>query len=155
MSFVIKLQTNSSEKVKIGKSLTDVLSLEGTLKVETSIIDPILIIESTDEKLLKCNYMTIPSFNRSYFITNIKSVKNKLWEITAHVDVLESFKDEIRSNTAIISKQEKKWNLYLDDGTFKSYQNPLVMTQKFPKGFTAQEFILITAGGSEESEVIE
>lgn len=154
MSFIVKLQLNSSEKNKLGKEVTDMLELEGTLKVQTSVIDPILIIETSNEAaLLKCNYMTIPSFNRSYFITNIKSVNYKLWEITAHVDVLESFRYEILKNTAVVARQEKDWNLYLDDGTFKSYQNPLVMTQTFPKGFNAQEFILITAGGVEESEV--
>ena len=152
MSFVIKLQTCNDKKIKIGKNPTTLLSLDGTLKVQTSIIDPTIIIESSDAvNLLKCNYMTIPSFNRSYFISDIKSVSNKLWEIYAHVDVLDSFKDEILANTAIIARQEKEWNLYLDDGTFKSYQNPLVMTQTFPQGFNSQEFILITAGGFEES----
>lgn len=152
MSFVIKLQTCNDKKIKIGKSPTTVLSLDGTLKVQTSIIDPTIIIESSDAvNLLKCNYITIPSFNRSYFISDIKSVSNKLWEIYAHVDVLDSFKNEILANTAIIARQEKEWNLYLDDGTFKSYQNPLVMTQTFPQGFNSQEFILITAGGFEES----
>ena len=152
MSFTINLQTNNDEKIKIGKYITNVISVSGTLKNQTSIIDPTLIVESTDAvNFLKCNYMTIPSFNRSYFITDIKSVNNKLWEINAHVDVLESFKDEILSNTGIIARQEKEWNLYLDDGAFKSYQNPLVMTKTFPKGFTSQEFILITAGGAEEA----
>lgn len=153
MSFTIKLQTNKSENIKIGKSITDVLTLEGTLKVSTSIIDPVIIIESDNvEFILKCNYMSIPSFSRSYFITNIKSINYKLWEVSAHVDVLESFKTEIFDNTGVIARQEKEWNLYLDDGTFKSYQNPMVMTQTFPKGFNAQEFVLITAGGSVESE---
>ena len=152
MSFTIELQTNNDKKIKIGKSITNVISLQGTLKTQTSIIDPVLIIESTDvANLLKCNYLTIPSFKRSYFITNIKSVNNKLWEIYGHVDVLDSFKTEILNNTGIVARQEKDWNLYLDDGVFKSYQNPLVMTQTFPKGFTSQEFILITAGGAEET----
>lgn len=153
MSFVIKLQTYNDKKIKIGKNLTTVLSLDGTLKAQTSIIDPTIMIESSDAaNLLKCNYMTIPTFNRSYFISDIKSVSNKLWEIKAHVDVLESFKDEILANTAIIARQEKEWNLYLDDGVFKSYQNPLVMTQTFPQGFASQEFILVVAGGSEPVE---
>lgn len=151
MSFKITLQTNKSENIKIGKSLTDVLTLEGTLKVSTSIIDPVIIIESDNvESILKCNYMSIPSFSRSYFITNVKSINYKLWEVSAHVDVLESFKDEILENTGVIARQEKEWNLYLDDGVFKSYQNPLVMTQAFPKGFSSQEFVLIAAGGTEE-----
>ena len=154
MSFTIKLQTNNSESIKIGKTLTDVLSLDGTLKTQTSIIDPIIYIECKDEvELFKCNYMSIPTFKRTYFITNIKHINNHLWEISAHVDVLESFKDEILSNEGVIARQEKDWNLYLDDGTFKAYQNPLIMTQAFPKGFNSQQFILITAGGVEESEV--
>lgn len=141
----IKLQSNSSEKNKFTKKVTDVLTLEGVLKDTTSIVDPVILIEG-DISVAGCNYMTIPLFNRSYFVTNVRSVRNGLWEVSAHVDVLSSFRTQILSNKAILLRQENKWNLYLNDGTFKVYQDPMVLTMAFPSGFHTHEFVLAVAG---------
>ena len=146
MSFNIVLQTNTSEKNRIDKTLIDIATLTGTLKSETSIIDPVILIEGDLSDYVNCNYMTIESFGRSYFINNIKSIRTGLFEISAHVDVLSSFADEIRSNTAIVRRQENRWNLYLNDGSFRVYQNPMVLTKAFTSGFTTQEFVLAVAG---------
>ena len=146
MSFEIILQRNNSENNNINKDITNILTLSGTLKNQTSIINPTIIIEADLTDITTCNYLTISSFNRSYFITNIESVRNNLVEISAHVDVISSFKSEILSNTAIVKRQENNWNLYIDDGLFKSYQNPIVITKAFPSGFTTQEFVLAVAG---------
>ena len=146
MAFDIKLQVNTSEKNKLDKTLTDVLTVSGELKGETSIIDPVILFEGDFTQISGTNYMTIEAFKRSYFITGIKSIRNNLVEISAHVDVLSTYKSQIRSNTGIIKRQEKKWNLYLNDGVFKVYQNPNVLTMPFPSGFTTQEFVLAVAG---------
>lgn len=143
----ITLQVSTSPKNKLDKDVTDVASLSGTLKTSTSIINPTIIIEGDLSQYTNVNYMTIAEFGRSYFITNITSVTSKLFEIAAHVDVLSSFAGEIRANKAIVHRQETKWNLYLDDGSFKVYQNPMVLTKAFPSGFTTQEFVLAVAGG--------
>ena len=147
MAFNIILQTSNSEKNKLDKSITDIATLSGTLKDTTSIIDPIIVIEGDLSSYVHCNYMTIETFGRSYFVTNIKSIRNGLFEITAHVDVLTTYKDNIRNLNAIVSRQERKWNLYLDDGVFKTYQNPHIVTKAFPSGFTGQHFVLTVAGG--------
>lgn len=146
MSFEIILQKNNSENININKDISNILTLSGTLKNQTSIINPSIIIEANLADITTCNYLTIPSFNRSYFITNIESLRNNLVEISAHVDVISSFKNEILANTAIVKRQENNWNLYIDDGIFKSYQNPIVITKAFPSGFTTQEFVLAVAG---------
>ena len=143
----ILLQYNQTEKNSLDKNTTDIITLTGTLKAETSIIDPVIIIEYDLALLENCNYMTIHEFGRTYFIRNIRSVRNGLVEISGHVDVLTSFRQQIRENTGIIRKQEKEWNLYLNDGTFKIYQNPQVLTKAFPSGFSQQEFVLAVAGG--------
>jgi hypothetical protein len=93
------------------------------------------------------NYMYIPSFSRYYFINNVISINNEICEVHAHVDVLSTYKDEIRAQRAVVSRQEKKWNLYLNDGVFKTYQNPYIITKAFSSGFTSQHFILTIAGG--------
>lgn len=143
----IKFQRNNSENNKIGKSLTDLFTLSGVFKQEVSVTSPVILIEN--ELPINANYMTIPGFNRSYFIRNIRSIRTGLWEITAHVDVLESYKTQIKAQSAIIRKtgDSRKWNLYLDDGTFKAYQNNKIITREFPGGFTGNlEYVLAVNG---------
>ena len=146
MAFDIVLQRNNSERNKVTKDVSDLLTVSGKLKTETSIIDPVIMIECDLSAVTGCNYMTIQTFGRSYFVNNIRSIRTGLVEFSCHVDVLSSFADEIRGNTAIVRKQENKWNLYLNDGSFKIYQNPNVLTKAFPSGFTTQEFVLAIAG---------
>ena len=146
MAFNITLQVNSSDKTALDKNLTDIATLSGVLKSNTSIIDPVITFEGNISNYINCNYMTIPTFGRAYFVNNITSVRNGVFEISAHVDVLSSFKTQIRGNTAIIRRQENVWNLYLNDGVFKVYQNPMVLTKEFPTGFATPEFVLAVAG---------
>lgn len=146
MAFNIVLQRNNSEMNKISKSVEDIFTVSGVLKEETSIIDPVIKIECDLAAVTACNYLSIPAFGRSYFITNIRSVRNGLVEFSCHVDVLSSFASAIKENTAIVKRQENNWNLYLNDGSFKVYQNPKVLTKAFPSGFTTQELVLAVAG---------
>lgn len=146
MSFNITLQTNASEKNKLTKDITDLVTLSGNLKNGTSIIDPVITFEGDLSSFVTCNYMTIPTFGRSYFVNDIRSIRNNIYEISAHVDVLSSFATQIRGNTAIVRRQENQWNLYLNDGVFKTYQNPEIVTKAFPSGFNTQEFVLAIAG---------
>ena len=146
MPFDITLQINKSEKNKVTKSITDIITVSGELKSETSIIDPVIMINCELSDVTKCNYMTIGSFGRSYFVNNIRSIRSGLVEFSCHVDVLSSFADAIKSNSAIVRRQENNWNLYLNDGSFKVYQNPIVSTKAFPAGFANREFVLAVAG---------
>lgn len=146
MAFNIILQKNMSEKNCVTKELTNIATLSGVLKADTSIIDPVIIVEVNLANYINCNYMTIPTFGRSYFVNNIKSIRNGLVELSAHVDVLSSFATALKTNNAIIHRQAIKWNLYLNDGSFRVYQNPNVLTREFPSGFSTQEFVLAVAG---------
>lgn len=146
MSFSIMLQRNASEKNKVDKTLTTITTMTGTLKNETSIIDPVIIFEGALSNLKNCNYCTISEFGRSYFVNNIRSVRNGLIELTCHVDVLSTYKSQIREQFAIVKRQQENWNLYLNDGSFKVYQNPMVLTKQFPAGFTTPSFVMAVAG---------
>ena len=146
MSFNVILQTNTSPKNSLDKALANVLSLSGTLKDESSLVDPIILVTAPLSTIAVANYLSIPAFNRSYFITDMVSVRNNLVEIHAHCDVLTTYASAIRGNAAIIYRQENDWNLYLDDGSFQVYNNPNVLTKPFPSGFSALEFVLAVAG---------
>lgn len=144
--FNIVFYVNSSEKNKIDKTLTEITTMSGTLRNETSIIDPVIIVEGDLSAFTGCNYMSIETFGRSYFVNNIRSIRNDLFEVSGHVDVLSTYKNAIRKNQAIIRKQQNTWNLYLNDGSLRVYQNPDVIVKAFPSGFTKQEFVLAVAG---------
>lgn len=147
MAFTITIQTNSSEANRVDKSLTDIAALSGTLRNDTSIIDPVFRVEGDISQYLTANYCTVPAFGRSYFINNIRSLRANLFEIVCHVDVLSSFKTQLRTNSAIVHRSERNWNLYLNDGSLKSLQNPTVTTQEFGETFYgAYSYVLILAG---------
>lgn len=146
MAFAIHLQINTSEKEALDKEVNLIGTLTGSLKEETSIIDPVITFAGDLSLYANCNYMTIDAFHRSYFITNIRSIRNGLFEITGHVDVLSTYKSYIRANNAIIKKQALNWNLYLNDGTFKVYQTRNIVTKLFPNSFSHHTYVLAVAG---------
>ena len=147
MAFSITIQTISSENNRVDKSLTDIATLTGTLRNDTSIIDPVFRIEGDISQYLTANYCTVPAFGRSYFINNIRSLRSNLFEIVCHVDVLSSYKTQLRTNTAIVHRSERNWNLYLNDGSIKALQNPAVTTQEFGETFYGvYSYVLILAG---------
>ena len=146
MSFSVVLQTNKTEMNSLDKSITNIVTVTGTLKTGTSITNPIIIVTGDLSAVTGCNYMTISEFGRNYFVTDIVSIKANLFEVHGKCDVLTSFKTEIRSNRAIIRRQMNAFNSYLNDGSFRVYQNPSIVTKSFPSGFTTQEFVLAVAG---------
>lgn len=147
MSFPVQLQTNYSEDIRVDKNITDIITLMGTLKNETSIMSPTILIEGNVSDLAVCNYMTISAFGRRYYVTDIRSIRANLVEVSGKVDVLGSWGTQIRACTGIVYKQENLWNTYLDDGTFKVYQNPQVQLKTFPGFFSGDlNFVFAVAG---------
>lgn len=148
MSFTIDIQYNSSPKNKVGKSLSSITELTGNLRAESSIIDPVFLVDSTITELRVANYCTIGAWKRSYFINDIKTIRQGLIELHCHVDVLQSFAAEIKQNSAIIKRNENKGNVLMNDGYYKIYQNPNVVMYEFPTGFTDYEWVLAMAGSN-------
>lgn len=100
----ITFYNNTSENSRIDKTtyLEEVLSIEGTLRDSCSVTTPVIQVQHVD--FLNANYAYIPEFNRYYFIIDIVSVRTYLWEIRMSVDVLMSFKDQIKNLDAYVSR---------------------------------------------------
>ena len=142
----IKLYNNLSDKIVVDKNITQQGSdVTGTLRENCSIIDPVIKMSAIGTYLLSSNYAYISEFGRYYYITNIVCAGD-LFEVHMHVDVLMSFKGDIRSNNAVISRQEKNYNLYLQDGVFKTYSQPHYEIKQFGTGFTDFQFVFCVAG---------
>lgn len=143
----IFLYKNNSEPNKIGKTLTNEIHLTGSLKEESNVVNPSILIDIENPSAY--NYAYIPEFNRFYFIKEFVCVRNHLWRIVLISDPLESFKNEILSNSVIISGTETTGSFtYLSGDVWKSSVKENTDIVQFPNGLlNTGEFILITAGG--------
>ena len=146
----ITLYTNESEKNKLEKTLDHPILLEGTLRDESSIINPIILISSEKEDIpYMYNYAYVPAFGRYYFITDIESVRTGIWRVSMHVDVLMSYKEQIKNLNVIINNSEETGaNNYLSGEQWITNVKNTTNIVNFPNGLNDNgEFILITAGG--------
>ena len=143
----LKLYYNTSDNRCIKKVLSDELVISGTLREETSIINPEITVTSPTP--LRYNYCYIPSLKRYYYINNIISVKNGVWKLIMEVDPLMSFKADILALKVVASKQSSITNgdEYIDDGSLVTDNLMFKTVYNFANGFNdTPEYILITAG---------
>ena len=149
----ISLYQCTAEVNRVDKTdyISSAFNMIGTLRDGSSVINPIIRVEKTNPAIMNYNYMYIPEFGRWYFIDDISTVLNNIWEIKAHVDVLYTWGADIRLSRAIIEKtaEPSKANIYLDDGSFVMDSHKYHTVIPFPYGFDAQgSNILICAGGA-------
>ena len=148
MSFTIDLYTNTSPENFITKSTTTLgTQLTGDLREGTSIIRPGIKVQAASIPAA-ANYMYIADFGRYYFIDDIETAEYGLYIIKGRVDVLMTYGAAIKACKGIVHRSENVYNTYLDDGSFRAYSNPHIITKEFPNGFTTQDFVLAVAGGS-------
>ena len=146
----IKLYKTSSPRKKLVKDLTDGITLTGTLRGQSSIMSPSLQIQ--DIAVIGYNYCYIPDFGRWYYINGINALRANLFELSLGVDVLMTYANAIRNNSAIVDKAQPQYAAmpYINDGSFVSTNKMEQTVINFSNGFNDEgEFILITAGGME------
>ena len=94
---------STNEVNSFPKSLTDGVTISGTLRSECDILNP--VIEFTGIGVdIPYNYCYIPTFKRYYFITEARSIRNDILEISMHVDVLQSWEREILELHGIVDR---------------------------------------------------
>ena len=143
----ITLYKTSEENNKIDKTLSVPYNMTGSLRNESSVIRPSILIEI--ENPTKYNYMYIPDFGRYYFIKEMTSVRTNLWRLDCEVDVLKSYANEIKTLTVIIDKNKdySRTNQYLDDGSFIIENKNTIEIKNFNSGFNDEaSYVLVTAG---------
>ena len=147
MSFSITLMNNQQELNKISKTPATVMTLTGTLREETDIVDPEINVEYNGT-LTNVNYMHIPELHRYYFITKIESIRTGVWRIYAHCDVLKTYAEAILGTECVVARSESRYNLYLNDAAFKVYSNPRLQCANFPNKFNGESYVLIMNGAN-------
>lgn len=155
------LYINNSDSRVFNKKLTPVIPQDAdapeipiNILEDSSIVDPTFILGAATN-VMQANYMFVPELGRYYYITDWILGKNRI-TVKAHVDVLMSFNKPLKEAWVILDRQEKQYNLYLNDAEI-SVENPNnVRTINFTGGGfqDESEFVLIIAGDNEGGEEI-
>ena len=149
---ICRLYINDSDARVVDKHLVDVIPQDaGTPEIpiefieDSSVVNPTFIFTSATN-VMDANYIFVPDFGRYYYITDKIVQKNRIM-VTCHVDVLMSFSEPIKKSYAIMERQEKEYNLYLNDSLIPLENPNDVRTLNFPYGFNEDsEYLLIIAG---------
>ena len=114
-AFNVTLYKNTAENNRVNKFdyLTQVGEIDGYLREETSIVNPVIILEY--ENVVDFNYVYISTFNRYYFVTEIKSVRTNLWRISLKCDVLMTYRDTILNYECFVARNETDYNEKIED----------------------------------------
>jgi len=147
MAFTIVLQNNTSAKNVVDKTLAAVLSLSGELKEDCDLSNPKIVIQS--QTVPDFNYFTIDAFKRCYYKTALVNIAADLWEISGRVDVLNSFKNYLGNQKAVLlDTRETGGNAYVLNDVYMTTVKTKTDIMAFPNGLLDNgEFILVTAGG--------
>lgn len=128
----LTIYNNQSPTNYVNKKLTEAFTLIGTLRADTSVVDPDIEIVYF-QNMAAYNYAYIPEFGRYYYITDWISTNNNFWIARMHVDVLMSFWNAGLSNSKCVAMRnttKKQYNLVDDqmlftaDTIYSAYQFP-------------------------------
>ena len=140
---------NASDERYLNKSITAKFS-----NIDIEIITPASVVRPSfrlSSGLLgqSVNYVYVNELERYYYIRNW-TMENGYVILECEVDVLMSFKDAIKQQNVILSRQEKNYNLYQVDNKMKLLNAPATRVIEFPSGFdySTQEFVLILTGSA-------
>ena len=126
--FEIHTYKSSAEQNRVDKTnfLTADMIISGVLREASSLIHP--SITFTSDIIPTFNYVYIPIFNRYYYVTDITSIKNKLWQMSLTVDVLMTYKEALLACTGYIDRNENDYNGLIPDGMISLEKGEIIET---------------------------
>ena len=127
----LNLYHNESEKDHLFKSLQSIGTITGTLRESCDVINPQIMIEYSG--VPDFDYVYIAYFNRYYYVTDVVSVKQDLWIISLKVDVLMTYKDIIKLQTAFVTRNQFTYDRDKSDSYVSfDYDKELIITTLQP-----------------------
>lgn len=142
---IMKMYNTSDSNNTINKTLANETEFNIKLKGDTSITRPIVVLHS--DSIILFNYAYIPEFNRYYFVDKIELFPNGIYNISLKVDVLESFKNDIKNSYGMISKQTNINNYYNDSYESEIKKEVDLYRSTVSFDLDVKEKILVTIGG--------
>lgn len=148
----VTLYKNTSDKRNLNKTIATIKSVSATAKGEINIISPTLILEyfSTD-----FNYCYISDFKRYYFVNSITLLTGQRVQINLSVDVLMTYKEEIKNLTVNVLRYENIDPTFLSDSRIPLFSDTVQKVIEFPENIfnlenppeNSKNFLLTVAGG--------
>lgn len=151
---MIYLYQMTQEKNRVTKTVNGGRDFEGTLRADSDVVNPSILIEAPVNTVCGYNYMYIPEFKRYYFINNVNAYRTGLSLVTATVDVLMSFSSSILNSNCIITRSSKSGDqeFALPDDRFPILQSEKTHVIGYSELYSntdptkAQSLILIMTG---------
>lgn len=112
-SISITLYQNHSDKTVVNKDIQSPTTMTGTLREGTSVLNPIITINSGT--MFWWNYCYIPDLGRYYYITDVQVINTNLYRCTLKCDVLMSFKNGITSLKTRVLRSQDHANWQVND----------------------------------------
>ena len=129
MAYIVKIYKNSSAPDYFDKSLSGETSVTCNFKSPIDVENPTIYIAATDA-YDGYNYCYIAEFGRYYFM---KAIAGNSQTITFQCtsDPLMSFKSQIRTCPAVISRNPWHWDLYIPDPKLPVESRTISAVQEF------------------------
>lgn len=149
----INLYTTTDDRRVLSKTLTSISTVENVNLLDScTIITPTFILSNVE--WAAANYLYCADFGRYYFIDNIEYVNGNLIRLICSVDVLMTYKNDILSTRAIISRGGNNYNVLLSDNSIIQQANAVTVNKMFSGGellpaisATNYSFLLTCYGG--------
>ena len=145
---------NTSDNRAVNKSLEELFTANCRIHGENSVMNPSLILE-TNTNSFNANYCYISDFDRYYFVKSITLLTGQRIQIDLSVDVLMTYKEEIKNLTANVLRYENIEPTFLTDSRIPLFSDTLQKVIEFPKNIfnlenpseNSKNFLLTVAGG--------
>lgn len=140
----VTFYNNSSDNNVLNKSISSTTSATVVFKEDVDLIEPVLILQN-NSYIQASNYMQM--LGRYYYITSIECMPGNLLKVKASVDVLMSYRDQIKANSAIITRNANNVNTYIPDSKMKITSYTTVNTIQASAGFSnSLKYYLLAIG---------
>ena len=153
---------NKSSNNTVQKQLefkTPILTLH--FKDESEIINPtIYISRDTVNMNHTINYLYVEDLHRYYFINDV-TLEHQRYILHCHVDALTTYQNSLYKQTAIVERNAKRHNMYLEDKELLLFNMTRTETIPWDNGFDVTEgsssskvasYLLVLNGSGDASE---
>ena len=142
----VQIYKTSSERHRLSKSLTNQVGKTCHILDGTSITDPVIVI-GYDVAILQHTYAYISDFGRYYFITNMEVLPGQEIRLSLHVDVLMTYKDQIKACNARVTRSQSNYDPMISDNLIINKVNTNITQRKIGSGFTRANQYYVLIGG--------
>lgn len=151
---IVQFYASDSANNVLDKSTRFLFSATAEWKRGTSILSPTVNLIFTDSMdIYSANIVYIEQFGRWYTITDIVAGLGRQVEFSLKVDVLMSYRDEIRGISTLIDRQEFVFSPYIADTQLLTRCDRFIDSYNIgtlQRGTGANIVLTVTNGGSSE-----